>query len=153
MTTVHLESELSRVLGNLTGPEGRDNGARIVSPDEQGILVRELERTLADPPYMAAYLEAIRPLVQPSAADLDLLTDEQIQQVVAKGLEVLSPEQVRQLALDLPTLLALRDRIVEELPSSDRWWRLVKEWADRRGALRTAQEVLTAAGLDRSSAQ
>jgi hypothetical protein len=121
--------------------------ARSASPDEQGVLVRELERVLTDPPYLAAYLDVVRPLPRPSTSDLDLLEDEQVERVVAHGLGAIPPDRVQKLALDLPALLALRDRIAEDLPTSDYWWRLVKDWAARRGALRSARDVLAAAGL------
>jgi predicted Mrr-cat superfamily restriction endonuclease len=142
MANVHLDIEFRRVLANLAVPEGASNGARGVSPEEQQILVRELERTLVHPPCLAAYLDVVRPLARPSAADLDLLTDEQVEQVVTRGLGSLPFEQVRQLAFDLPTLLALRDRITEELPTSVYWCRLTKEEAARRGTLRSARELL-----------
>jgi hypothetical protein len=145
MANVHLDTEFRRVLDNLAAPGGTSNGARGVSPEEQQLLVRELERTLVHPPYLAAYLDKVRPLARPSAADLDLLTDEQVEQVAARGLGGLPFEQVRQLALDLPTLLALRDRIREELPTSDYWWRLTKEEAARRGTLRSPRELLAGA--------
>src|SRR5947209_14768276 len=102
MTTVHLNSDFRRLLAKLAVPEGTKNATGSISPEEQRILVRDLERALVDPPYMVAYLETVRPLAHPSATDLDLLADEQVEQVIANGLSVLSPEQVQQLAFDLP---------------------------------------------------
>jgi hypothetical protein len=145
MATVHLDSDFRSLLVNLAIPP--QAGAWSPTPEHDQLLVRELERLLADPPYLAAYLEAVRPLPRP-APDFDILDPTQVESVLARGLADLPSEVRCRLALQVPTLLALRDRVIEELPTSNYWWQRTRDYATARGALRSVREVLAAAGVE-----